>query len=60
MERCGPDHVLTKPLGPLSLPCSIEGVLVMNDLSVDGYRNKERQGQLDVQHCKVVAANVRT
>ncbi|KAJ1531751.1 hypothetical protein ONE63_000414 [Megalurothrips usitatus] len=31
---------------------TIPGVLIMEDLSVAGYRNKERQGQLDQLHCE--------
>lgn len=51
--RCGADHVLARPLGPRALPCPVPGVLVMEDLSLDGFRNKERQGQLDMEHCKM-------
>lgn len=53
VARCGADHVLARPLGPRALPCSVPDVLVMEDLSLDGFRNKERQGQLDVDHCKM-------
>lgn len=51
-RRCGRDHILAQQMGPSTLPCSIDGVLVMEDLSVYGFRNKERQGQLDIVHCK--------
>ncbi|KAK3931839.1 4-hydroxytryptamine kinase [Frankliniella fusca] len=51
-RRCGPDHILAQQMGPTSLPCSVPGVLVMEDLSLNGFRNKERQPQLDMVHCK--------
>lgn len=51
--RCGEDHVLAGPLGPTAMPSAVRGVLVMNDLAEEGFRNKERQGQLDRRHCEV-------